>query len=546
MDRRIDSFRYGCGFAVGLAVVVGASARAGATPNSAAEDLGVSQRGPQSWARPTMTFLGRYTSEFGFDSRGAEIVAYHPLSARLFVSNAGAQRIDVVDIGDPSEPQLVNTIDTSPFGAHANSVAANDWGVVAVAIEAEDPQAPGTLALFDIEGRPLGSVTVGAMPDMVTFTPDGRTILTANEAEPSTDYLTDPEGSVSIVSLRRRWPLVRQRDVRTADFVAWNGAVLDPSIRVKGPGASAAQDFEPEYIAVSADSRTAWVTLQENNALAVIDVPSATVTSVVGLGVNDRSQPGNGLDASDKDDAINIATYPISSLPLPDGIAAFRSRGKEYLITANEGDVREYDAFSEEVRCAELELDPDQYPDADELMNKKALGRLSCSLMDGDVDGDGDIDRIHSFGNRSFSIWDAAGRQIFDSGDEIEQTLAALDPEHFNSNNDDNDSFDTRSDNKGPEPEGVAVGRIRGRNYAFIGLERVGGILMYDLNCPEAPEFVQYLNTRDYSGSPEDGTAGDLAPEGLTFIPAWDSPNRRALLVVANEVSGTTAILEID
>ena len=41
-------------------------------------------------------------------------------------------------------------------------------------------------------------------------------------------------------------------------------------------------------------------------------------------------------------------------------------------------------------------------------------------------------------------------------------------------------------------------------------------------------------------------TAGDLGPEGLVFIPAAQSPNGRPLLVVGNEVSGTTAVLQLN
>jgi DNA-binding beta-propeller fold protein YncE len=502
---------------------------------------------PQALARqPVMRWLGRYTSEAGFDSLGAEIVAFHAPSAKLVVSSMGARRVEIVSIRDPGAPALVSTLSLADYGSFPTSVAVNAVGIVAVAVAANDLQSPGSVVLFDIAGNALGSVQVGAKPDMLTFTPNGRTILVANEGEPSSDYLVDPEGSVSIVPLRWGWPPVRQEDVRTVSFAGFNEAELDPSVRIHGIGSTVAQDLEPEYVAVSDDSQTAWVTLQENNALAVVDVRRAIVRRLVGLGFQDHSLPGFGLDASDKDDATHIANYPILGMRLPDGIEAFRVRGRQYLITANEGDAREYDALTEEVRCAKLTLDPGAYPDAETLLDKAALGRLNCSSIDGDVDGDGDIDQMYSYGTRSFSIYDGRGQLLFDSGDEFEQTIAALDPDHFNYNDDDNDSFDSRSDNKGPEPEAVVTGRIRGRTYAFIGLERVGGIMMYDVSSPEQPAFVQYLNSRDFSGEPALGTAGYLGPEGIAFIDAAASPTRKALLAVAFEMSGTTSIFEVD
>jgi hypothetical protein len=228
----------------------------------------------------------------------------------------------------------------------------------------------------------------------------------------------------------------------------------------------------------------------------------------------------------------------------PDAIAAFESNRETFLITANEGDAREYAGFAEEVRVSSLNLDATAFPVSSFLKNNANLGRLNVTRATGDSDGDGDFDALYAFGARSFSIWTASGEQIYDSGDELEQITARVYPSFFNASNS-NNTRDDRSDNKGPEPEGVAVGEIGGRNYAFIGLERIGGVMVYDVTNPFLPRFVQYVNNRNFSAPTNTAAAGDLGPEGVLFIPANESPNGGPLLVVANEVSGTTTVYEI-
>jgi hypothetical protein len=263
----------------------------------------------------------------------------------------------------------------------------------------------------------------------------------------------------------------------------------------------------------------------------------------------------NGIDASDRDNLINIRPWPVWGMYQPDSIESFSVKGRTYYLAANEGDAREYifadeegeevEAFVEEARVSNLTLDPDAFPFGPALRNSANLGRLTVTTATGDYDGDGDFDGIFALGGRSFSIYDHRGVRVFDSGDLIEQITALTDPENFNSTNDENGTFDNRSDNKGPEPEGVAIGEVLGRPFAFIGLERVGGVLVFDLSNPAAPRFVDYLNNRDFNGDIEDGTAGDSGPEGLAFIPWWQSPTRTPLLVVSNEVSGTTTIYQL-
>ena len=894
----------------------------------------------------SLTRLGEYRTGL-FDEGAAEISAYDAKSQRLFISNANDNTIDILDLSNPAMPSRVSRIDLSRYGAGVNSVAA-DRGRIAVAVEHADRTLPGKAVFFDTQGVFQAAVQVGALPDMLTFTPDGRFVLVANEGEPNDAYTVDPEGSISIISVPTDLRRLTQAHVKTADFRAFN-ASLPAGVRIFGPGATPAQDLEPEYITVSPDSRTAWITLQENNAIAELDLRMARVTAIHPLGSKDHSghprlsthvlpepllgitgagdalrlggfsglffegwkgnrmvfvthsdrgpnaeprdvdqdgvderpfplpdfqpelvrftldpkrgsvqilqrigltrqdgrtpltglpnvsgqdglaladeepvdlrghalaldpwgadlegvvrtadghywmgdeyrpslyefdargrlvnryipsgagaagaggtealpvvynqrranrgfeaiahadgkiyafmqspldnpdvandanskasrnvrilafdlatrqmageylyileggssdkigdavalgggrfllierdsatgvnarkalyridlnaatdlstlDPGivgpggtlesmdadglndagikpvrkelyldlaaagytfadkpeglalvdgetlaivndndfglsgafdpatgkltpnpapqastlalirrapGGLDASDRDDRIDIRPWPVKGLYQPDTIASYQIRGRVYLVTANEGDARDYDGFSEEVRVRDLSLDPTAFPNAADLQKNAALGRLRVTNTLGDSDGDGDQDELYAFGGRSFSIWSSRGQQVYDSGDFMEAQVAAELPEAFNSTNDENDSFDSRSDDKGPEPEGLAIGEIAGRQYAFVGLERVGGLMMFDITSPFEVSFAGYHNDRNFNGDPERDTAGDLGPEGVLFIPAQDSPTRQPLLVVTHEISGSTVIYQV-
>jgi hypothetical protein len=573
--------------------------------------------------------IGGYsTGQFGVSA--AEIPAYDAGTQRLFVVNAQAGRVDVLDLRVPTNPVKIGEIDAATAltlpGAEINSVAVHD-GLVAVAVQAAIKTDPGRVALFRAADLALlGSATVGALPDMVTFTPDGRTVLLANEGEPSDDYQTDPEGSISIVDVTTPAAPV----VRTASFTAFNGqaaALRTAGVRLYGPGASVAQDLEPEYIAVSADGRTAWATLQENNAFAKIDIASATVTDILPLGFKDHGVAGNQLDASDTDGgSINIRTWPgVRGLYLPDAMASYTAGGQTYLVTANEGDARAWgegnaaywagdasQGFVEEFRAKHLVnrngwagrtgddlppqlnalaagglLDPTTFAYCGAIAgnpgacrNDENLGRLNITWTMGyrtdalgnpvmfNAAGAEDpagnrlmYDHLYSYGTRSFSIWNANGQLVWDSGAEIERFLASADcrlgsarnipcATYFNSGHDEGSALDSRSDAKGPEPEGIAVGQVNGRTLAFIGLERMGGVLVYDISVPTAPRRLDYLNTREDWTTADPGTvlatAGDLGPEGLVFIPANRSPVGTPLLVVGNEVSGTTAVYRIN
>ncbi|MEL7016953.1 MAG: choice-of-anchor I family protein [Pseudomonadota bacterium] len=524
----------------------------------------------------SLTAIGGFETGI-FDNGAAEIVAFDPTTNQMFIVNSANATVDVVDISQPGLLISNGTINVAALGGSANSAAVSG-STLAVAIEASNPQDPGLVALystiapFDL----ITTVTVGALPDMVTFTTDGETLLVANEGEPNDAYTVDPEGSVSIIDVSMAIAAVDDAAIsddmiiRTAGFGQYafpdtDGGVPDgmtalpDGVRIFGPGASIAQDLEPEFIA-AVGSTTAYVALQENNAIGVLDINTATFTNILPLGTKDHSAEGNGFDASDRDmaidngdvmDGINIALQPTMGLYQPDGIAVYAVNGQLFIVTANEGDTRDYAGFSEEARVGNLSLDPAAFPSAADLQMEQNLGRLQVTTVDGDSDGDGDVDTLFSIGGRSFSIFDTGGNLIFDSGDDFEQILATEFPADFNSDNDENSSFDSRSDNKGPEPEGVALLQIDQQIFAFIGLERMGGVMIYDVSNPAAPIFQNYVNTRNFAATVQnpDGTTntsvGDLGPEGIVAIPAASSPTGAPILLVANEVSGTTRIFQV-
>jgi hypothetical protein len=474
-----------------------------------------------------------------FDVSFSEINAYDSTRKRLFVTNGSENRLDVWNLNDPATPVQLASLDLSTYGSSVNSIAIyEDW--LAAACENADEQLPGNVVIFDLAQDPLVTpasvVTVGAGPDMVAFTRDGRYLLSADEGEPDDEYANDPEGSISIIQL---FSGTNQFSVRTAGFESFNSqkdALIASGVRIFGRDATVAQDLEPEYITVSPDSRTAYVSLQENNAIAIVDIENAEVTEIKSMGFKNHNETNNGMDVSDKDAAIKILPWPVFGMYQPDGLAAYTFKDATYIVTANEGDGRDYEGFSEETRVEDEMLDPTVFPtpNADILKDEMNLGRLTITNKLGDVDDDGDLDALYSFGARSFSILDANANIVWDSGSQLEDIVAEQFPAFFNTDNDQvnpADAFDKRSDNKGPEPEGVVVGVIDGATYAFIGLERVGGIMIYDVSIPTSPVFVDYVRTE-----------GDLGPEGLTYSDSDGGP----FLFVSNEVSGTTTMYRIN
>ncbi|MGI9277822.1 MAG: choice-of-anchor I family protein [Endozoicomonas sp.] len=542
---------------------------------------------------PTLTLIGRFNEGQQLDESMAEIVAFHKNSNSILVINANSKTVDILNASNLTSNELSSPLSASNLTRRSQLNVASDvdgegftsgginsvamhGNLMAVAVENDNKQANGVIAFYtlDDQGEATFSKTVaaGALPDNVQITPDGMWVVAANEGEPSGDYSSDPDGSVTVIAITDGVPADSATQVTFTDFNEGGDRAgeLPDNVRISHPDASVAQDLEPEYVTFSGDSSKAYVSMQENNAIAVIDLSADTVTveRIFGLGYKDHSVTGNGLDASNKDDTINIRTWPnLRGLYMPDTIAGFSKDGVNYVLTANEGDSREYTYDADEATCdtaghdfddedgcfswvdekraGKLDLNPEVFTD-ENIQENENLGRLKVITTQGKTDDEYDV--LYSFGARSFSIFNAdSGELVFDSGDDFEQITAnILGEDGFNSTDDEND-FDDRSDDKGPEPEALAVGTVDGKDYAFIGLERTGGIMMYEITNPAAPKFVQYTINRDFSIDIEDNLAdaGDLAPEGMKFVAAEDSPTGNALLIVGNEVSGTTTVYEV-
>ncbi len=492
-----------------------------------------------------MTIVPKASIKLGaFDEGAAEISAFDPLEKKIFVTNAEKNGIDVISLNEDLSLSHDFYIDCSPYGGGINSVAFKNNMLVA-AIEANVKQDPGLIVVFDGNGNYLKEFEAGALPDMVTFSPNGKYILSANEGEPNDSYTVDPEGSVTIVNISAGLHKAKARQVSFGRFNKYKKWLLHKGVRIYGPGASVAQDLEPEYITVDANNRFAYVSLQENNALAVIDIKHGYCIRILPLGLKDFSEPGYGLDASDKDDKININNWPVYGMYMPDAISSYNFKGRTFIVTANEGDSRDYDGYSEELRVKDLELDPAIFGDVSELQSNENLGRLKTTSALNKFNDQNQVQKILSYGARSFSIFTHYGKKVYDSGDDFEKITSSVYVNDFNSTNDENGSFDGRSDDKGPEPEALVLGEINGKTIAFIGLERIGGIMAYDITNPRKVKFLNYVNNRNFNVEAESEEAGDLGVEGLVFVNASQSPSHKPLLISSNEISGTISVFEI-
>jgi len=526
-----------------------------------------------------LKYIGRWNSTSGVG--GAEISAYDPASQRLFVTNGATNQIDIVNISNPSKPIKVSSIDLAAKGVTGvQSVAVKD-GLVAVAATMAKAQYNGRIFFANIDGvlqaNVVDGVEVGALPDHVSFTPDGNYVLVAGEGEPST-YCTDattlfdtqdPLGTVSIIDVSVPKPLATTLDFKS--FAERAGAIVFQGGRIFGPKSTVAQDLEPEYIAASADSKYAYVTLQENNAIATIDLGSKKIIQISGLGYKSYNSDGKGLDAISDGTAL-IAKQNVMGMYQPDGIATLTANDTTYLITANEGDAREYPCLLGGTDGAKAEKEAQKisgvYDSTDSGITavNTAVGSLEvtqfapANAQVAKITSATKVKTAYTFGTRSFSVWKANNLEgvdtadlKWDSGDAIEKITSTVRPSYFNADWNTTSGFvnavDARSTKKGPEPEGVAVGQAYGTNWIVVGLERDGGLLLYDATNPEAPVFVDYINTSNPSGNLLAGkyssTAGDVSPEGIVFVSPEDSPTGKALVLASYELSGTVGIYEI-
>ena len=490
-----------------------------------------------------LNYIGSFDPS-GANTSTCEIVVHDPASQRLFTTSAISGYLDIVNFSNPAAPTLLSSINMNPYGG-ITSVAVKN-GIVAVASPNADETLNGSVVLFDINGTFLKQVVVGALPDMIVFSPDGTKILTANEGQPNVAYSTDPEGSVSVIDISGGIPNLTQTNVATLLLTQYNSqetALMASGIRKVKSTSTLSQDFEPEYVSISPDSQKAWISLQENNAVVELNLTNNTYTAIWALGTKDISAPGNGFDISDSNTEVLIANWPVKSYYNPDAIANFSVAGTNYLITANEGDERDYSGFTERttVGASTYTLDATAFPNAGVLKQTYNMGRFRVTNQNGNTDADTAFEEMYCLGARSFSIFNASTKAIiYDSGDDFEMITASLMPTLFNADHSDN-LKKGRSRAKGPEPEGVTTAIIAGQTFAFISLERIGGVMVYNITNPNAPTFVDYKNSRSTSAY-----AGDNGAEGITYIAPANSATGKGYVLVANEISGTITIFEVN
>jgi hypothetical protein len=445
-------------------------------------------------AKTSLLFNKEWTYSHLTPNFTSEISAFDAATSSIWVG--GVNGVDILDLATGSSKGF---IDLSPFG-NINSVAIHN-GVAAFAIENFTRTENGFVQFYNTSSNSLiRQVSVGALPDMVTFTPDGTKLLVANEGTPDV-YGTeigsntpktfgaapnDPVGSVTIINTANY-----TKTTATLNGVPTSGSNLRANVGM---------DYEPEYIAVNQDGTKAFVILQEHNGMAVLDINSSSFTQIVGLGVKDFSAPGNEIDPSNQG-GVNFGSFNVKGLYMPDGVVSFEKNGQTYLVMANEGDYREDDGDRERAE--------------DAFGTARPLGRLQISTTDSTASD------LFVAGGRSFSIRDENGNIVYDSGDILDK--AAFAAGIYN---------DGRSDDKGVEPEGVTLLDLNGRNYAFIGLERTtkGAVAVFDITDPANSSFLDLIVTD-----------GDVSPEGIqAFVFGGKS-----YLSIANEVSNTTTLYSI-
>ncbi|MGU3376119.1 choice-of-anchor I family protein [Chryseobacterium sp. M5A1_1a] len=489
-----------------------------------------------------LNYIGSFDPS-GNNNSSTEIVVHDKATQRLFTISSITDVFDIIDFSTPTTPLVIKTVNMTPYGGITSIAVKN--GIIAAASPNINPQQNGSVVFFDINGNFLKQVTVGALPDMITFSPDGTKVVTANEGEPNDAYTVDPEGTISIIDISGGIDNLAQSNVTTLNFNSFDSQVATltaTGLRKVRTNNTLSQDLEPEYVTISADSKKAWVTLQENNAIAEVDLMTKTITGIWGLGKKDMSLPGNGFDASDNNGEVLIANWPVKAYYLPDAVQNYKVGNTNYIVTANEGDEKDLSGYSERttVGANNYTLDPAIFPNANILKASYNLGRFRVSSATGNTDGDADFEEIAALGARSFSIFNADTRQqVYDSGDQFERYIAANHPLLFNVDNESN-AVKSRSRAKGPEPEGVALGIINGQTYAFITLERTGGVMAYNITDPNHPTFTDYKHSRSTSAY-----GGDNGPEGIIYIAPENTTTNKGYVIIANEISGTLSMYEV-
>jgi len=571
------------------------------------------QSGQNAVKNVSVEVVGRFSA--GKDLVGksaAEIVQFHQASNSAFAVNSALNQIEVINLANLPTTEVGNPItdtslsstaftfvsevdvilensasETITLGA-ANSIAIFE-NTLAIAVEASDKTQSGAVLFYQLNNQGVGTfikaVKVGALPDMVTFSSDGKIVLVANEGEPNSAYTTDPEGSISRINVTDSIADLSQT-INLSSDITFSSDLLDADdfdtdaeritllkaagLKLAGPeGTTLAQSLEPEYISISQDSKTAFVSLQENNAIGIINLENNTI-EIKPLGFKNWND--FKIDFTNKDEIASFQNVKnLFGMYQPDTITSYQWNGATFVLSANEGDARDYDGYSEEVRVKDI-INPDKVNKAlstelqafyDASGGKNGLGRLKITTALGDADNDGIYEELYAYGARSFSIWDKNINLVFDSGDDFGKISASVLGNNFNSTHSENKG-DNRSDDKGGEPEALAVGKIGDNTYGFIASERSGDLFIYDITNPFNVSFSAFYNNRDFNidyeldddlDNPCDESegmncsmiesAGDLGPESIKFISSEQSPNGSPLLIIGNEVSGSVTVYQV-
>ncbi|MDO5403003.1 MAG: choice-of-anchor I family protein [Eubacteriales bacterium] len=502
-----------------------------------------------------MTETARFNSGMtNADGGVMEIVDYNTATGWAYAINGQSGNLTAITIKDIEESTDIDLLDGKnidiksiiekevsgfKYGDMTSVAVSPDNKTIAVAIQAENYAANGRVAVFECNTDGTltftKSVEVGVQPDMVTYTPNDAMILTANEGEPRlgyTDGTVDPAGSVSIIK-------TSDLSVNTIDFEAFDEKrteLVNAGIVIK-KDTNPSVDLEPEYIA--ATDTKAYITLQEANAVAVLDLTKAEYSGIYSAGFEDYST--TAIDIDKKDEKYVAKTYAsLMGIRMPDSITAYTVDGQDYIVTANEGDSRDWDGYLNEleVNFGKGKASPTGAITAE---NSGLTGKV-VFFDSSDYEGLSS-EKDYLFGGRSFTVYkvtDNGIEEVYTSANELETKTAALIPDNFNCSNDDK-TIDDRSGKKGVEAESVTLGTVGEKTYAFVGLERIGGIMVYDISDPANVSYVNYINSRDFS----EDIAGDVSPEGLCFVSASESKTGKPMLLAACEVSGTVAVYDI-
>ncbi|ESP05519.1 hypothetical protein LOTGIDRAFT_152377 [Lottia gigantea] len=505
----------------------------------------------------------------------AEESAYDPNDQIIYVVGEDSYVLHIVDMENPRAPKILMEHRFLQTDGKPRDVEVCN-GRVAVSLSSPVEVYDGHVKFFTTYDRTTqtfsyqSQLPVGVHPDNIEFTNNCAKLVVANEGVHGKDpfnRFSDPEGSISIITI----PTTGSPTERIAGFNQFNSRTDIRHVSSFAPNndimtATLAQDIEPEYISISSDGKIAFVTLQENNAIAQVDLNSGVVININSLGSKDWSDLQ--LDTSDRDGGVHLRSYPIHGLYQPDVIKQFKVGKKTYLVTANEGAVRQYTKevdgliWSDGVLADELgrgnllnEIAINNATFVNELKTDSRLGRLRVSRIDGTTLYG--LQKIYTYGGRGFSIWEAGsyGSPVYDSGDEIEKKNAASLKTIFNTdcaawtNQSPETLRDSTSDNMGPKLNAMDVKSSNGTLFMAVGSETMGSVYLYVV---DKSSITAELQTIKYDGGTGDlwsdlydnNMAGNAYISDIRIIPMSQSPTNQTLLYVLGGGSGSIAIYQ--